>query len=256
MKLISWNVNGIRAIEKKGFADYVQAQDADVYCIQEIKAMPEQVPESLRTIPGYETWWNSAERKGYSGTGILSRVEPKSVQFGFGNPDFDQEGRTLIMDFDSFVLYNIYFPNGGANDDRLKFKLDFYELFHQHVLDQVRQDRQVVVCGDFNTAHKAIDLARPEPNRKVSGFLPVECAFLDRFVDSGFIDTFREFNQDPEQYTWWDMKSRARDRNVGWRLDYFFINSAMKNRLDKAFIQPEIMGSDHCPVGLDIQTDG
>jgi exodeoxyribonuclease-3 len=221
-----------------------------VVCLQETKAQPEQISLQLRLVPGYQSWFSSAERKGYSGTAIYSRYPPLSVEYGFGLPEFDKEGRILILDFSDFQLYNIYFPNGGASPERLDFKLRFYEAFHAHALARAAAGRQIIVCGDFNTAHKEIDIARPKENSGVSGFLPVERAFLDRFVQSGFVDTFRLFSSLPGQYTWWDMKTRARDRNIGWRLDYFFVSTGLLDRITGAFIQPEIQGSDHCPAGL------
>ncbi len=252
MKIISWNVNGIRAAEKKGLLDYLAAESADIVCLQETKAQPDQLSLTLRFAPGYQVWFNSAERKGYSGTAVYSRVEPAKVVSGLGIPEFDQEGRTLILYFDDFVLYNIYYPNGKSGDERLDFKLRFYEAFHSHALNQIASGRQVIVCGDFNTAHREIDLARPKENSAVSGFLPIERAFLDRFIASGFIDAFRLFNQSAEQYTWWDQKTRARDRNIGWRIDYFFISAGLQPKVVDAFIRPEVQGSDHCPIGLEI----
>jgi exodeoxyribonuclease-3 len=252
-KLISWNVNGLRAAEKKGFLDFIAREQADIICLQEVKAIDGQLPPTLRDVPGYQFFIHSAERKGYSGTAIYTRREPLSVIHGFGVPEFDHEGRTQIADFGDFVLYNIYYPNGTANGDRLKFKLDFYEVFHQHALGQVAAGRSVIVCGDFNTAHQEIDLARPKENATVSGFLPEERAFLDRLVASGFVDTFRVFESGGGFYSWWDMKSRARDRNVGWRLDYFFVSQDLVPKLKGASLIMDQMGSDHCPVVLDIE---
>lgn len=249
-KLISWNVNGLRAVEKKGFADFLKREQPDVLCLQEIKAFAGQLPESLRQQPGYEFYINSAERPGYSGTAVYTRQEPLAVTYGLGDPVFDREGRIILLDFDEFVLYNIYYPNGSASPDRLQFKLDFYEAFHLHALEQIAAGRSVVVCGDFNTAHQEIDLARPRENSTVSGFLPVERAFLDRFVASGFIDTFRMFETGGGHYSWWDMKSRARDRNIGWRLDYFFVSEQLAGRVSQARLLPDQLGSDHCPAVL------
>lgn len=253
MKLITWNINGIRAAEKKGLLDYLAATDADVVCLQETKAQPDQIPFTLSNVPGWQAWFHSAERKGYSGTAVYSKINPVKVEYGLGQPEFDTEGRTIIVDFSDFLLYNIYFPNGGSGEERLDFKLRFYECFHAHVLARVAEGRQVVVCGDFNTAHHEIDIARPKENVKVSGFMPIERAFLDRFVASGFVDTFRMYNQEPGQYTWWDQKSRARDRNIGWRLDYFYVSRGLADRVRDAFIQMDIMGSDHCPAGVVIR---
>jgi exodeoxyribonuclease III len=250
MKIITWNINGIRAAEKKGLPDYLAATDADVVCLQETKAQPDQIPLTLSHVRGWQVWFHSAERKGYSGTAVYSKISPVKVEYGLGQPEFDTEGRTIIVDFTDFLLYNIYFPNGGSGEERLNFKLRFYECFHAHVLARIAEGRQVVVCGDFNTAHQEIDIARPKENVKVSGFMPVERAFLDRFVASGFVDAFRLYNQEPGQYTWWDQKSRARDRNIGWRLDYFYVSAGLVDRVKDAFIQMDVMGSDHCPAGV------
>ena len=252
MKLVSWNVNGIRAAEKKGFISYAVQSGADIICLQETKARPEQLSEQLLNLPGYQAWFHAANRKGYSGTALYSRYNPRSVTFGLDQPDFDTEGRTLIADYGTFILYNIYFPNGSASPERLKYKLDFYEAFHQHVNETRSEGLPVVVCGDVNTAHQEIDLARPAENVTVSGFLPEERAFIDRFLTSGFDDTFRLFNQEGNQYTWWDMKTRARDRNVGWRIDYFFTSQDLRPLVKNAWIEAEKEGSDHCPVGLEL----
>ena len=252
MKLISWNVNGIRAAEKKGFISYAIQSGADIICLQETKAHPEQLSDKLRNLPGYQAWFHAANRKGYSGTALYSRYSPRTVTYGLGLSDFDTEGRTLIADYGTFVLYNIYFPNGTASSERLKYKLDFYEAFHRHVLKTREEGLPVVVCGDVNTAHLPVDLARPAENTNVSGFLPEERAFIDRFLASGFDDTFRLFNQEGSQYTWWDMKTRARDRNVGWRIDYFFTSQDLRPLVKNAWIESEKEGSDHCPVGLDL----
>jgi len=225
------------------------ALDPDVLCLQEIKAMPEQLPADVRSIDGYHAAFNPAERKGYSGTAIYSKRQVP-VSSGLGLPHFDIEGRVQVADFDDFLLYNIYYPNGKASDLRLQYKLDFYESFYEHVLMAVDSGRDVVICGDVNTAHKPIDLARPRENEKVSGFLPIERAFLDRFLEAGFVDTFRMFNDAGEHYTWWDMITRARERNVGWRIDYFFVNKRLAPKVIEAAIHPDIMGSDHCPVSL------
>ncbi len=249
-KLISWNVNGLRAIEKKGFAGFIEQEQPDILCLQETKAFAGQLPDSLRSRPGYEFYINPASRPGYSGTAVYTRREPVSVAFGLGDPAFDSEGRTIILDYDDFLLYNIYYPNGAANGDRLQYKLDFYEAFHLHALQQAAAGRSVIVCGDFNTAHQEIDLARPKENSTVSGFLPQERAFLDRFIASGFVDTFRMFESGGGHYSWWDMKSRARDRNIGWRIDYFFVSETLVDRVTQASLLMAQMGSDHCPAVL------
>ncbi len=252
MKMISWNVNGIRAAQRKGFLDWFGEEGPDVLCVQETKASPEQLSEELLRVEGYHSYFSSAERKGYSGVATFTRAEPKEVRHGFGIEKFDNEGRTLRLDFGDFVLFNIYFPNGKASDERLEYKMEFYDAFLKH-LDQLRADgRNVIVCGDVNTAHREIDIARPKANEKISGFLPMEREWMDQWIAHGFADTFRMFNQEPDNYTWWDNRGGARARNVGWRIDYFFINQGFKERVTNAFIMPEVMGSDHCPIGIEL----
>jgi exodeoxyribonuclease-3 len=253
MKILSWNVNGIRAADKKGLFDWIKNQKADIVCLQEIKALPEQVPPHLRNIPSYNIYWNSAERKGYSGVVTFSKIKPIDIEKGFGIKKFDNEGRILITHFESFSLFNIYFPNGKKNQERLDYKLDFYDTFLAYADNLKAEGKNIVVCGDLNTAHKEMDLSRPKENEKVSGFLPVERAWIDTFIDHGYVDTFRHFNKEPEQYTWWDMKTRARERNVGWRIDYFFTNKEFISKIKNSFIMQDVLGSDHCPVGLEIK---
>ena len=253
VRILSWNVNGIRAAYKKGLLDWLKKETPGILCIQETKAMKEQLTDDLLNVDGYKSFFSSAEKKGYSGTATYTKVNPVKVSNGIGIQKFDSEGRFLVTEFDEFVLFNIYFPNGKAKKERLQYKMDFYDAFLKHLKKLLKQDRKIVVCGDVNTAHKEIDLARPKPNEKISGFLPEEREWIDKLLEAGFIDTFRKFNQKPEQYTWWDMMTRARDRNVGWRIDYFFISDNLKDNLKNAFILPEVMGSDHCPVGIELK---
>jgi len=252
-KIISWNVNGIRASMKKGFDEKLLDMNPDIMCLQETKAWREQLDEKTLNIGDYKSYFSQPERKGYSGVAIYTKEEPKNVTIGLGIEEFDSEGRTLIAEYENFVLYNIYYPNGKKNAERLQYKLDFYEAFQEHAVKQKEKGKNVVVCGDVNTAHKPIDLARPKPNEKTSGFLPIEREWMDRFLASGFYDTLRLFNNSPELYSWWDVISRARDRNVGWRIDYFFISESLKDKIKNAFILSEVMGSDHCPVGIDLE---
>jgi len=254
MKLLCWNVNGLRAIDKKGFFPWFQNETPDILCLQEIKATPEQLPPHLRNLPGYHTFWNPAEKKGYSGVGTFSKIKPLSVKTGFGREEFDSEGRILITAFPTFTLFNIYFPNGKKNKERLQYKLDFYDAFLSHADNLKAHKHNIIVCGDFNTAHKEIDLARPKENERISGFLPVERAWIDSFVDHGYIDTFRKFHVESNQYSWWDLKTGARARNVGWRIDYFFVNKEFFPKVKNAFILQHVMGSDHCPVGIEIKS--
>ena len=252
MRLLSWNVNGIRAAQRKGFVDWVSKIGPDILCIQETKASPEQLSEELTAMPGYHVYFSSAERKGYSGVATYSNVKPQDVAHGLGIEKFDNEGRILRMDYADFTLFNIYFPNGKSSEERLDYKMEFYDAFLEHLGQLKRQGRNVVVCGDVNTAHKEIDLARPKPNEKISGFLPVERAWMDQWVSHGYVDTLRMFNQEPGQYSWWDARGGGRSKNVGWRIDYFFVSESMKDKVTGAFIMPDVMGSDHCPIGIDL----
>ena len=251
--MLSWNINGLRAAEKKGFYQWFTKESPDILCLQEIKATPDQLPPHIRNVPGYHGFWNPGERKGYSGVATFSKEKPVKVETGFGREEFDSEGRILITSYPSFTLFNIYFPNGKKNQERLQYKLDFYDKFLTIADELKAKKRNIVVCGDFNTAHKEIDLARPKENEKISGFLPVERAWIDTFIDHGYVDTFRHFNKEPNQYTWWDMKTGARARNVGWRIDYFFVNKEFLPKIKNAFIMPDILGSDHCPVGIEVK---
>ncbi len=253
VRILSWNVNGIRAAYKKGLLNWCSKEKPDILCVQEIKAVKEQLSDDLINVDGYASYFSSAERKGYSGTATYTKVNPVKVVNGIGIKKFDSEGRFLVTDFTDFILFNIYFPNGKAKEERLQYKMDFYEAFLKHLKKLLKQDKKIVICGDVNTAHKEIDLARPKPNEKISGFLPQEREWIDKLLEAGFIDTFRKFNQKPEQYTWWDMMTRARERNVGWRIDYFFISENLRDNLKNAFILPEVMGSDHCPVGIELK---
>ena len=251
MRVISWNVNGLRAAHKKGFLDWLNDEAPDIMCLQETKAHEEQLPEEIRSIAGYNSYFSTPEKKGYSGVGLYTKTVPESVQFGFGDR-FDSEGRTIIADYRDFVLFNIYFPNGKRSPERLKYKMEFYDAFLAYAEKTKQNGKHVVVCGDVNTAHKEIDLARPKENVKVSGFLPQERAWMDEFLDKGYKDTLRIFNQEPGNYSYWDQMTKARERNVGWRIDYFFVDQDFADRLTGAFILSDVMGSDHCPVGIDI----
>lgn len=252
LTLLSWNVNGIRAVAKKGFTDWLAGATPDILCLQETRAEAHQAPAEIREHAGYHTYWNpSKARKGYSGTGLLTREKPLDVQHDLGVEEFDQEGRTLIAEYPSFVLLNCYFPNGGRGNDRVPFKLDFYQAFLDKCEALRAAGKTVIFCGDVNTAHREIDLARPRENQTTTGFLPEEREWMDRFVAAGYVDTFRLHHPDlAGQYTWWDQVTRARDRNVGWRIDYFFIAAEAAGRVEDAFILPDVLGSDHCPVGI------
>lgn len=258
MRIISWNVNGIRAAQKKGLLAWLERESPDILCVQETKAHPDQLDAELRNPPGYHAYFHAAERKGYSGVATFSKRKPLSVQYGYGHPRFDCEGRVVQTEFPEFVLLNIYFPNGNRDEERLRYKLHFYDETLFHIQKIKKSGKRLIITGDYNTAHKPIDLARPEENATVSGFLPEERAWLDKWIADGQVDVFRQFCNDPEQYTWWDMKTRARERNVGWRIDYHFITPDLLPHIKKASIHPEVMGSDHCPVSLELkfQTPG
>jgi exodeoxyribonuclease-3 len=251
LKLTSWNVNGIRATIKKGFFDWLAQDQPDILGLQETKISADQLTPDMLAPQGYHTYWSHANKKGYSGTAIFTKEKPIAVTEGLGIPEWDDEGRTLIAEYPEFVLYNIYYPNGGRGDDRLRYKLGFYDAFLDHIEGMRKQGKKVIACGDFNTAHHPIDLARPKENENVSGFMPIERAWLDKFVAHGYVDTFRHFY--PEQkdmYSWWNMRTFARERNVGWRIDYFFTSPDLVPHMVDAGIEMDVLGSDHCPVTL------
>ncbi|HBH13056.1 MAG: Exodeoxyribonuclease III [Clostridiales bacterium 38_11] len=250
MKIYSWNVNGIRAIQKKGFLKWISQEQPDILCLQETKAQKDQLDDELINIPGYHSYFHSAEKKGYSGTAIYSKIKPLEVWTGLPEERFNTEGRTIIAEYEEFILMNIYFPNGKQREERLQFKMDFYKTFQKYAIDLVKQGKHLIVCGDYNTAHKEIDLTNPESNNKISGFLPEERAWMDSFSESGFIDVFRYFYPDKIEYTWWSYMFKAREKNVGWRIDYFFINNQMLDKVKSIEIHHEVLGSDHCPLSL------
>ena len=249
-KLISWNVNGIRAAEKKGFLEWLSHSDADVVAVQETKASPDQLSPALLAPPGYQAAWNSAEKKGYSGTVTYTRQAARKVFTGLNEARFDMEGRVLIHEFEPFVLFNIYFPNGGRGAEWVSHKLAFYRRFLEVAQGYMQAGRPVVVTGDFNTAYAEIDLARPKENVAHSGFMPEERQGLGEFFQAGLVDSFRHLHPETVKYTWWDQVTRARERNVGWRLDYFMVSPDLQGRIVTADIHDEVPGSDHCPISL------
>lgn len=253
IKLISWNVNGIRAIQRKGAFDWFLQEQPDIFCVQETKAQKEQLDDELTQVDDYDVFFVSAERKGYSGVATYTQLKPVSVEQGLGIDRFDREGRVAVTHFAEFTLMNIYYPNGKGSPERLAYKMDFYDAFLEYAESLVAAGKKLVICGDVNTAHKEIDLARPKQNETVSGFLPEERAWIDEFLAHGYHDTFRMFNTEPENYTWWDLKSRARDRNVGWRIDYFYVSDNLKAQVKSACILSDVMGSDHCPIGIELE---
>lgn len=255
MKLVSWNVNGIRAVMKKGFEESLATMDADVVCLQETKAQPDQVLEALADIKGYNIYTNSAVKKGYSSTAILTKKEPLSVANDLGVEVHDQEGRVITVEFDDFYLTNVYTPNSGSELKRLPYRQE-WDSEYLSFLKTLEKTKPVIACGDFNVAHKDIDLARPKPNyNKSAGFMQEEIDGLDAYIDNGFIDTFRHMNGDKVKYSWWSYRAGARQRNVGWRIDYFLASSTLANSIKHADILNDIIGSDHCPVLLEMHVE-
>lgn len=251
LRLISWNVNGIRAVEKKGFIDIVQGLGPDIFAVQETKAHPDQLSEDLKQINGYDAYFAQADKKGYSGLAVYSRLKPLRVITGLGRDEFDSEGRLLTLEFDSFFLVNGYFPNAQHGLSRLDYKLAFNEALQAFIADLACK-KTVVLCGDLNVAHREIDLANPKANEKNPGFTAEERAWMDDFLAAGFVDTFRIFNQEPGQYTWWSYRFNARSKNIGWRIDYFVVDAKSRQRVKSAAILSDIMGSDHCPVEMEL----
>ncbi|MEQ8201558.1 MAG: exodeoxyribonuclease III [Syntrophomonadaceae bacterium] len=250
MKIYSWNVNGIRAVHKKGFIDWVAGEAPDILCLQETKAHPDQLPPELTYVSGYRCVWNPARRKGYSGVAVYFRPPPLDIRYGLDVERFDCEGRLLVMEYPDFTLLNVYFPNGGMGDERVQYKLEFYEEIIEYC-DRLRnKDKNVIICGDFNTAHQEIDLKNPKTNMKTSGFLAVEREMLDKFLSRGYIDVFRHLYPDKIEYTWWDFKTRARERNAGWRIDCFYVSRNMIDTVEDCAHFTQVQGSDHCPIGL------
>ncbi|NPV00551.1 MAG: exodeoxyribonuclease III [Brevinematales bacterium] len=254
LSLISWNVNGIRAAVKNGFLAWLDTTSYDIVGLQEIKAIPDQLSEDILQPEGYHAYWNPAKRKGYSGTALYSKQAPNEVTMGFQIPRFDEEGRVIVADYDAFTLMNIYYPNGQKDEERLKYKMDFYDAFLDYADGLKKSGKNLIITGDFNTAHTEIDLANPKANEGYSGFLPIERAWLDKFISHGYIDTFRRFHPgETDQYTWWTYRVNARERNIGWRIDYFFVSEGFLPKVKDAFILPGVQGSDHCPVGIEIE---
>lgn len=250
MKLISWNVNGIRACLTKGFAEFFKEIDADIFCIQETKCQPEQIELEF---DGYMSYWNSAEKKGYSGTAIFSKKKPKSVTYGIGIEEHDKEGRVITLEFDKFYMVTIYTPNSKRELERLEYRQVWEDEIRKYLL-KLNETKPVIMCGDLNVAHKEIDLKNPKTNRHNAGFTDEERNKMTELLNAGFVDTFRTLYPDKEnQYSWWSYMGRAREKNVGWRIDYFIISKDIQNKIKEAKIYPEIMGSDHCPVGLEIK---
>ncbi|MFA6814039.1 MAG: exodeoxyribonuclease III [Candidatus Pacebacteria bacterium] len=254
MRIYSWNVNGIRAIMKKGFLDWIEDEKPDILCVQETKAHPDQLSFELKEVDDYQVHFASAKKAGYSGTATYSRMQTKKVQIGLGEKRFDQEGRTIISYYPNFVLFNIYFPNGKASKERLAYKMDYYYFLLDYLKKIKKEQKNIIITGDVNTAHKEIDLARPKANEKISGFLKEEREWIDQLLDSGFIDSYRHFYpKKTDAYTWWSLRTAARKRNVGWRIDYFLISEPLIKNLKAAKIHDQVKGSDHCPISIEVQ---
>jgi len=251
-RFLSWNVNGIRALEKKGLVEIIQELGPDIIGLQEIKAQPDQLSDGLKTIPGYSAYWHAAERKGYAGVCIYSKIEPLAVLVGIDNKEHDREGRVLTLEFDDFYFINVYFPNAQHGLVRLDYKIDFNRDLLAFA-NQLADKKSVVICGDFNVAHKPIDLKNPQQNENNAGFSAPERAWMDEFINNGYIDTFRKFTPDPGHYTWWSYRFNARAKDIGWRIDYFCVDKKSEKRVAGAAILKDVMGSDHCPVSLDFK---
>lgn len=252
LKIVSWNVNGLRAIAKKGFFNFLKKEKPDVLCIQETKSQQSQLPKELLDIEGYAAYFNDANDKGYSGVVAYCREKPIRIELFQDDKTFDREGRIVMLEFAKFYLLNVYFPNGKQSPARLNYKLKFYDHFLD-VIVRLDKRKPVIFCGDINTAHTDIDLSRPNENSKISGFLPIERQWIDKVIARGFVDCFRLFNKKPGQYTWWDIKTGARKRNVGWRIDSFFASERIRNRIQSCEHLTKVLGSDHCPVSLDVK---
>ncbi|MBC1467534.1 exodeoxyribonuclease III [Listeria welshimeri] len=249
MKLISWNVNGLRAAVKKGFLEYFEEVDADIFCLQETKLQEGQIELDLKT---YKDYWNYAVKKGYSGTAIFTKVEPLSVQYGLGIPEHDTEGRVITLEFEEFFMVTVYTPNSQAELKRLDYRMTFEDAILEYIKN-LDKTKPVVLCGDLNVAHEEIDLKNPKTNRKNAGFSDEERAKFSAFLDAGFIDSFRYFYPDlTDAYSWWSYRMNARARNTGWRIDYFVVSKRLKDKLVDAKIHSEVLGSDHCPVELEL----
>ena len=252
--LLSWNVNGIRAVEKKGFINTIKQMNPDIIGIQETKAQENQLSQELLNIEGYQSFWNSAEKKGYSGVAVYTKEPPLSVSKGINSPEHDNEGRAITLEYNNYFLVNLYFPNAQDKLKRIDYKIQFNDALLTYA-NQLRKKKTVILCGDFNVAHKPIDLANPKRNEKNAGYSPQERAWFSKFIESGYVDTFRTFNDQPKQYTWWSYRFNARAKNVGWRIDYFCVDKNSIDQVKDACIYSDIMGSDHCPVGIQFQCE-
>ena len=253
MRIYSWNVNGLRAVAKKGFFQWINDENPDILCIQETKLQQEQLSDDIKNIDGYKAYFSFAEKKGYSGVATYTKLEPISVKHGIGIEKFGSEGRILDTEFENFTVLNIYFPNGQRDEERLNYKMEFYDALLEYCNALVAQGKKLIICGDYNTAHTPMDIKNAKANEKTSGFLPMERAWLDKFISNGYCDTFRIMNTEQVKYSWWSYMFKARERNTGWRIDYHFVSNNLVPQVLKADILNEVMGSDHCPVFVEIK---
>lgn len=252
MKIYSWNVNGLRAAAKKDFFPWIENEKPDILCIQETKLQENQLDEMLKDIPGYNSYFSFAEKKGYSGVGTYSKIKPLNVYHGIGIERFDSEGRILITEYEEFTLLNIYFPNGQMNEERLNYKMEFYDAILDYCNSKVAEGKKLLICGDYNTAHTEMDIKNAKANEKTSGFLPMERAWLDKFISNGYTDTYRHLNPDRIEYSWWSYMFKARERNTGWRIDYHFVSNNLLSQVKSASILTDVYGSDHCPIMIEL----
>lgn len=255
IRIYSWNVNGIRAVAKKNFHQWVREASPDILCLQETKAQRDQLDGELTDFEDYHVYFNSAERKGYSGVAVYTKEKPLKIVTETGDETIDREGRILMLEYETFTLFNIYFPNGQQSQERLEYKLRFYDFMLDWFEKLTREGRRLVICGDYNTAHRPMDLKNPKSNEKRSGFLPVERAWIDKFISRGFVDVYRRQHPEEIKYSWWSYRFKAREKNVGWRIDYFFVDEAFYGNVSASEIHNEVFGSDHCPISIDLEIE-
>jgi exodeoxyribonuclease-3 len=253
MRVYSWNINGLRAVMKKGFVEWIAEEKPDILCIQETKLQENQLEDSFKNIEGYYSYFSYAEKKGYSGTATYTKEKPISVKHGIGIERFDSEGRILITEFEKFILFNIYFPNGQMNEERLNYKMEFYDALLDYCNNLSAEGKKLIICGDYNTAHTEMDIKNAKANENTSGFLPMERAWMDKFIANGYTDTYRYMNPQKIEYSWWSYRFKARERNTGWRIDYHFVSNNLLEEVKDARILNEVMGSDHCPIMVEIK---
>ena len=252
MKIISWNVNGIRACAKKGFGDFINHHQPDVLFLQESKVAEADLPDELRDPFDYKSVWHSAQKKGYSGVALLTKLSPTNVISGFGIEEFDSEGRVIQAEFDDLLVLGVYFPNGQQGPERLNYKLRFYDALFKYCDDMRALGKKLIICGDYNTAHTPFDLARPKENETTSGFMPIEREWVSEIIRRGYTDIYRDQHPNEERYSWWSYRAGSREKNIGWRIDYFMVSNDIKDLVSDSFILTNVMGSDHCPVGITI----